>query len=76
MPTGPATLAFVFAYAHEHYPLMANASFASAKAEFEKMRMAKKGPATPRHKPMIGASGTSASAAATAVGADLRLVQA
>ena len=36
MPAGPATLGLVFAYADEHYPLRANASFAWAKADFEK----------------------------------------
>ena len=69
MPTGPATHALVLAYGGEHYPLMGKTSFASAKAEFEKLRMAKAGPATPTFKPTIGVLGTSASAEATAVGA-------
>ena len=30
MPTGPATLALLFDYAHDHYPVKLNASFASA----------------------------------------------
>ena len=68
MPTGPATLALVFVYATEHYPLMPIRSFASAKADFENLRKAKAGPATPTYKPTIGASGTTASAGATAVG--------
>ena len=59
----------MFAYARGHYPLMANTSFASAKAEFEQLRKAKAGPATPTFKPTIGVLGTSASAEATAVGA-------
>ena len=48
---------------------MVNAGFSSEQAEFEKLRMAKAGPATPTQMPTIGAAGTSASAGATAVGA-------
>ena len=43
-------------------------SFASAKAEFDKARMARSGVATPSNKPTIGVMGTSAMAGTTAVG--------
>ena len=49
----------LFPYAPGIYPLMAQASFSPAKAEFEKVRMAKTGPATASHKPTIGAISTS-----------------
>ena len=46
---------------------MANANFASAKAEFEKLRNAKTGAATPIYKPTFGTSGTTASGGGTAM---------
>ena len=43
-------------------------SFASAKAEFDKARMARSGVATPSNTPTIGVMGPSAMAGTTAVG--------
>ena len=63
-----ATLALAFQIAIEHYPLMAHASFATAKANFENARAAKTGPKTPLNKPTFGVVGASASAGPTAVG--------
>ena len=48
---------------------MAQARFASAKAEIEKLRVAQAGLATPSNKHTLGASGDSVSAEARAVGA-------
>ena len=71
MQAGLSNLALVFAYAHDDYLLIVNAFFASAKPDFENTRMEKAAPATPPHKSMLGASGTSVSAGATAVGAGM-----
>ena len=54
-------LGMLFSYAPGIYPLIAQASFSPAKAESAKVnvRMAKAGPATPSHKPTVGAMSTS-----------------
>ena len=67
-PPGQATLALAFQLAPGHYPVSQATSFASAKAEFDKARMARSGVATPSNKPTIGAMGTSATAGTTTVG--------
>ena len=65
---GQAPLALAFQLAPRHYPLSQATSFASAKAQFDKARMAKSGVVTPSNKPTIGATGTSAMAGTTAKG--------
>ena len=67
-PRGQVTLALAFQVATEDYPFMAQATFATAKAAFQKARAAKTGPASPLNKNTIGVVGTSASAGATGVG--------
>ena len=59
----------VFQYAQLNYPLIAQANFAPAKAEFEKVPATTGRPGTPTHTPKLGASGASGSAEVTAVGA-------
>lgn len=56
----------MFEYAHDDYSQGVNASFASAKAECEKVRAAKAGLATPSYKPTVGTSSTSGTAEAMA----------
>ena len=55
MPPGDDTLAVVFQFAQGNSPLMAQASFAQAKAVFEKVRTATARRATPSHKRIVGA---------------------
>ena len=75
--TGVPALAMDFHYAAGGYPLMAQASFASAKGEFEKVRVAKAGLARPSQKPTVAASGPSGrtgAMAGRAAGAGVGLV--
>ena len=62
VPPGLATLALACHYAPGHYPLMAQASFATAKADFEKVRAAKAGPAPLSNKPTFDVLSTSGAA--------------
>ena len=69
VPRGQATLALAFQIAQGQFPSMQAASFALAKAEFDKARMARSGWANASNKPSIGVVGTSATAGATTTGA-------
>ena len=74
LAAGQASKALAFQLTQEHYSFMARASFALAKAEFEKVLVARSGPATPSNNTTIGVQGTSSVAGVRAGNAGIGLV--